>query len=215
MSKPQKTLAIIMWLLAILAMIGVLAMRMLPAGSAGESSSDPAPPILYDVPNFTLVDQNANPFSNTQLSGQPWIADFIYTTCPSICPLMSAHMQTLQADLPSQIKLVSFSVDPAHDTPPVLTDYAQKYHAQPGRWIFLTGDPVVQTEVVRAMKLIFQPAQADSPIQHDSHFVLVDAHGHVRGYYDSNTPDQMQNLQRDAKYLCDHPPDSIGNGAGQ
>jgi protein SCO1/2 len=212
MSKPQKTFVIALWIVAILGMIGLLAMRMLPTGTAGEQAHDDPPPVLYDAPNFTLIDQNNNPFTNTQLHGQPWIADFVYTTCPSICPLMSAHMETLQADLPSQIKLVSFSVDPAHDTPPVLTDYAQKFHAQPGRWIFLTGDPTVQTEVVRAMKLYFQPAQGNSPIQHDSHFVLVDAHGYVRGYYDSNTPTEMQKLERDAKFLCNQQTD---NGAAQ
>jgi len=93
-----------------------------------------------------------------------------------VCP----HVE-LQNQLPADVKLVSFSVDPVHDTPAVLKDYAARYHAQSGRWIFLTGDEKTQERVVGAMKLGFVPAQGSTPIQHDEHFVLIDAHGKIRG----------------------------------
>ena len=97
-------------------------------------SSDAFPP-------FVLTDQDGKPFGSEQLQGKIWIADFIYTTCPGPCPMISSRMSETQKPLEdTDVKLVSFSVDPAHDTPAVLRDYAKKLHAQPGRWEFLTGD---------------------------------------------------------------------------
>ena len=210
-----------MWVLAVGTMMSVLAMRMFPAGetsasatgvagTSGPVGSDRDLPVLYSAPVFSLTDQSGQTITSDQLHGHPWVADFIFTTCTSLCPLMSSHMETLQGQLPADIKLVSFSVDPVHDTPPVLLAYAAQYHAQPGRWIFLTGDLKTQTAVVNGMKLFFKPATDGQPIQHDQHFVLVDGQGRVRGYYDSYAPEDLQNLLRDAQYLTDH-----GDGGSQ
>ncbi|MGD0389696.1 MAG: SCO family protein [Tepidisphaeraceae bacterium] len=226
MSKPQKIITIILWIVAVGGMVGVVAMKTLPvnsnpnsqaagfaSGAAGFVSTDAPsspPPILDPAPSFTLTDQDGNPATNAQLLGHPWIADFIFTTCASLCPTMSAHMSELQDRLPADVLLVSFSVDPTHDTPAVLKEYAAKYHAQPNRWIFLTGDEKTQQRVIRAMKLGFAPAVGDTPIQHDEHFVLIDAQGKLRGYYDSFVPQRMDALVHDAKTLSAHP-----TGAGQ
>jgi protein SCO1/2 len=222
MSKPQKIITIVLWIVAVGGMVGVVAMKTLPANSnansqvagfayapASETPSSP-PPILDPAPPFTHTHQAGNPATNAQLLGHPWIADFIFTTCASLCPTMSAHMSELQDRLPAGVLLVSFSVDPAHDTPAVLKDYAAKYHAQPNRWIFLTGDQKTQERVIRAMKLGFSPAAGDAPIQHDEHFVLIDAQGKLRGYYDSFVPQRMDALVHDADWLIAHP-----DGAGQ
>ena len=93
------------------------------------------------VPSFQLIDQNGAPFGSPQLLGKIWIADFVYSTCPGPCPMISSRMGELQKPLrDTDVKLVSFSVDPQHDTPAVLRNYAAKLDAQPGRWYFLTGD---------------------------------------------------------------------------
>jgi protein SCO1/2 len=207
MSRRQKTVAIAMWILAVGAMMGVLALKEIPSG---RSSTLADLPVLYDAPTFSLTSQDNAPFSSDQLRGHPWIADFIFTTCTSLCPMMSTHMATLQNEIPPDVKLVSFSVDPEHDTPAALKDYGVRYGAQPGKWIFLTGDLKTQTAVVTAMKLYFKPADGQSAIQHDQHFVLVDGQGHVRGYYDSYSPDDMDHLVRDAKILADQ---SDGGGS--
>ena len=229
MSKPQKIITVILWIVAVGGMVGVVAMKTLPvnsnpnsqaagfaSGAAGftyvpstDTPSSP-PPILDPVPSFTLTDQYGNPATNAQLLGHPWIADFIFTTCASLCPTMSAHMSELQDRLPADVLLVSFSVDPTHDTPAVLKEYAAKYHAQPNRWIFLTGDEKTQERVIRAMKLGFSPAVGNTPIQHDEHFVLIDAQGKLRGYYDSFVPQRMDALVHDAEMLSAHP-----TGAGK
>jgi protein SCO1 len=223
MSRPQKILTIILWIVAVGGMVGVVAMKTLPANSASPAAA-PASPVAeirddpadaplaihYPVPSFALIDQDANPVTEVQLLGHPWIADFIFTTCASLCPTMSAHMSDLQGQLPADVKLVSFSVDPTHDTPAVLKEYAAKYHAEPNRWIFLTGDQKTQERVIRAMKLGFTPGTTDTPIQHDKHFVLIDAQGKIRGFYDSFVPERMDALVHDAQTLAAHP-----TGAGQ
>ena len=100
-------------------------------------------PVLGQVPNFQLTAQDGQPFDSRSLAGHIWVADFIYTTCHGPCPMMSSTMHRIQAqtssDMPD-VRLVSFTVDPAHDTPPVLAEYATHFKAEPGRWFFLTGE---------------------------------------------------------------------------
>jgi cytochrome oxidase Cu insertion factor (SCO1/SenC/PrrC family) len=78
----------------------------------------------------------------TDLEGKLWITNFIFTNCPDVCPVMTAEMAQLQAELTDvlELRLVSITVDPEHDTPPVLSQYAQRFNADPARWLFLTGD---------------------------------------------------------------------------
>src|SRR3954466_7021216 len=93
------------------------------------------------VPAFQFTNQNGQPFGSAQLTGKIWIADFVYTTCPGPCPMISGRMSELQKPLEkTDVHLVSFSVDPEKDTPAVLRNYAERLKAQSGRWDFLTGD---------------------------------------------------------------------------
>jgi protein SCO1/2 len=228
MTKPQKILTTALWIVAVALMLGVLALKNFPPPhqSSAQSSAVPADssvsnPALADtpainageviaespsdaltpmgpVPPFSLINQDKRPTTSSDLLGKPWVADFIFTTCATSCPLMSAKMMDLQKQLPDQIKLVSFTVDPERDTPPVLKQYAVRYQAQDGRWIFLTGDPKTEESVVRGLKLIFSPATADQPISHDEHFVLIDSTGQLRGYY---RMDNIDKLIHDAQVL--------------
>ena len=226
MSKPQKVLTICLWIVVVVAMVSVLVLHTLPPGRqslAAEPAvvlptaapTDQPPPVFFDVPSFTLINQDGKPQSGAQLLGHPWVADFIYTTCATQCPLMSLKMQSLQQQLPADVKLVSFSVDPEHDTPAVLADYAGRYHAQPGRWIFLTGQAKQVSQAIAGMKVGVIPAQADNPIQHDVHFILVDGWGRVRGAYDSGVAAQIDQLVADARRI-DTEHDAAGwAGAGR
>src|SRR5438067_2958489 len=102
------------------------------------------------VPAFQLTNQDGQPFGSAQLNGKIWIADFIYTTCPGPCPMISSRMSELQQPLQkTDVHLVSFTVDPTKDTPTVLRFYAEKLHAQPGRWDFLTGPQPIIYELSR------------------------------------------------------------------
>src|SRR5262245_19187202 len=99
-------------------------------------------PVYASVPDFTLTDQRGRPVRKADLEGKVWIASLIFTTCHNECPLMTAEMAQLQSDLAyvPDLRLVSISVDPDRDTPAVLSEYAERFNADPQRWFFLTGD---------------------------------------------------------------------------
>lgn len=156
------------------------------------------------VPPFEFVNQNAQPFGSAQLAGKIWIADFIFTGCPGPCPMISTRMSELQRPLEkTDILLVSFSVDPANDTPEVLRAYAEKLHAQPNRWDFLTGPTDAIYALTRdGFKLAVSDGSEETGIPvHSTRVVLVDRHGVIRGYYDALAPDAVTKLSADANHL--------------
>ena len=116
---------------------------------------------------------------------------------------MSAKMTLLQQRLPPEIPLVSISVDPKRDTPPVLAEYALRYAAQPGRWFFLTGpEEEIRRVAQQGFRLgVAEAGSSEEPVIHSIRFVLVDREGMIRGYYDSTEPAQFERLIRDASSL--------------
>jgi protein SCO1/2 len=161
------------------------------------------------VPPFELVNQNGQPFGSAQLAGKIWIADFIYTTCPGPCPMISSRMSELQKPLEkSDVHLVSFSVDPEKDTPQVLRGYAEKLQADPARWDFLTGP---KSAIYKLSHDGFKLAVSDGgdeqgiPV-HSTRMVLVDRHGQIRGYYDVAEADGVTKLLADTNHLLREQP---------
>jgi cytochrome oxidase Cu insertion factor (SCO1/SenC/PrrC family) len=156
------------------------------------------------LPAFEFVNQDAQPFGSAQLAGKIWIADFIFTTCPGPCPIISTRMSELQRPLEkTDVHLVSFTVDPETDTPEVLRAYAEKLHAQPQRWNFLTGSRETIHSLSRdAFKLgLSDSAEEGGDPVHTTRFVLVDRRGTIRGYYDALAPDAVTKLLADANHL--------------
>jgi len=148
-------------------------------------------PIYGQVPAFQLRDQRDLPIRRERLAGKVWIASFMFTSCPDICPLLTTKMAALRSELVDQrdhVRMVSFSVDPVTDTPQVLRAYAKKHGADHDDWLFVTG-PIddIKAVVVGGFKQAIepQPAQPDKPrsILHGSHFVLIDGKGRIRGFY--------------------------------
>jgi protein SCO1/2 len=172
----------------------------------------PPPPLptLGAVPAFHLVDEKGAPFETASMAGHVQVVDFVFTRCPSSCPRLTARMGELQGRLAkdgSDARLVSFSVDPDNDTPPVLAAYAAKAGADLARWTFVTG-PV--DDVTRAVVLGFKVSAAkvatganDYDVTHGDWFVLVDRSGTIRGYYPTEADDDFARLVRDAERL-DH-----------
>ena len=160
------------------------------------------------VPDFSLIERSGKTTSLADLRRTVWIADFIYTSCTDTCPLQTAEMAKLQEELKDKagIKLISFSVDPERDTPPVLSRYADRFKADANRWLFLTGG---KEQIVRlaqeGFRLSAAPASSvgrDSEIIfHSTRFVLVDKEAQIRGYYDSRDADALQRLKRDVATL--------------
>ncbi len=161
------------------------------------------------VPAFQLVNQNGQSFGSAQLTGKIWIADFIYTTCPGPCPMISSRMSELQKPLEkSDVHLVSFSVDPEKDTPQVLRGYAEKLQADPARWDFLTGPKSTIYKLSHdGFKLAVSDGSDEQGIPvHSTRMVLVDRHGRIRGYYDATEADAVTKLVADANHLLREQP---------
>jgi protein SCO1/2 len=153
-------------------------------------------PVLGSVPAFHLVAQSGEPFDSASLAGHIWIADFIYTTCPGPCPMMSSRMNRLQTL--TDVKLVSFTVDPEDDTPPVLTEYGKHFKADPARWTFLTGDRAVLNDLgLHAFHL----NSVDGSLVHSTRFTLVDRQARIRGYYSSEEDGFLPKLLHDLRQL--------------
>jgi protein SCO1/2 len=192
---PIVTLAILIWL----RQLEVNALRQRTVSSYGS------------VPEFTLINQDGKNFGSVDLRGKIWIADFVYSTCPGPCPMISSRMSELQKPLEkTDVHLVSFSVDPAKDTPEVLRGYAEKLHAEPGRWDFLTGP---QSEIYNLSRDGFKLAVGEEkgvPI-HSTRMILVDRRGAIRGYYDAVEPDAVTKLVADTTHLLREQPRQAGN----
>ncbi len=174
---------------------------MVIAALRSESRRAVAPlPVYGVVPAFTLTERSGRSVRAADLRGTIWVANFVFTACPGMCPGLSARMATLQQRLHAQseeeegsahgVRLISFSVDPEHDTPEVLRDYANRFHADPERWLFVTGARDAVYPLVRdgfRLSVAELPpearAGAPEPITHSDRFVLVDSEVQIRGYY--------------------------------
>jgi len=161
-------------------------------------------PVLFTLPEASLLNESGSTVSMATSKGTVGIYNFIFTTCAGICPMMTQRMRELtpQFEAKAPIRFYSLSVDPEIDTPAVLSAYASKVRND-SRWSFLTGE---RDEVIRlsidGFKLSAGGAGAGSDrLLHTARFALVDAKGQVRGYYDSEEPDQMKNIVRDARQL--------------
>ena len=160
--------------------------------------SQPELDVFGSIPPFQLTDQTGTSFSAQDLAGRAALIDFIYTHCTDACPLLSANFAEAQRKLADQhllgskAMLVSVSVDPIHDTPPVLAEYAQQFKADPSGWKLLTGDFDAVWDVLTGFKLQTRPPRppADAPppggteLSHTSRIVLLDPQGQIRAYLD-------------------------------
>lgn len=168
-----------------------------------------APKPLLELPAYTLTDHHGKPFGAADLRGKTYVADFVFTSCPSVCPRLTKRMAEVQKrteDLGDELRLVTFSVDPENDTPEVLAAYAHKYGANEGRWTFLTG-PLgeVETVVLRGFKIAMgkkENVEGILEIFHGERFVLVDGEGKIRGFYDADDAG-IEAIVRDARLLVD------------
>lgn len=211
------------------------------ARRAAEAPAGPALEQLADygaVPPFTLVERSGRRVTLEELRGLVWVADFIYTECTESCPTQSLHFAALQQELAgsADVRLVSITVDPAHDTPAVLRRYAERYAAGE-RWWFLTGDKRdIYCLAQEGLRLaVADPAQPDPPacgtglsfgptpawgshgstglVMHSARAVLVDRAGRIRAYHLATDPESMQRLRANLRRLLAEPaPHRGGSG---
>jgi protein SCO1/2 len=194
-----------------MSVVAMLALRLVPRSSASV-------PEYGSAPQFSLTDQLGRPVADRDLRGKVVLANFIYTSCPDICPTTSGQMRTMQdllreaGLLDADVRLLSITFDPTRDTPAQLRSYAEGLRADPERWRFLTGEAsTVRQVVVQGFALevkVMAPAvpgqehgnhstdaHAHSPyeVSHSGRFVLIDRSWHIGGYYESAdlVPEQL------------------------
>lgn len=187
--------------------------------------------VYGEVPDFVLTERSGRRITRADLIGRVWIANFIYTECKETCPLQAAKLARLQAEFAGEpdLRLVSISVDPEHDTPTVLARYAERYEADPARWLFLTGDkraiyhlakdgfrlgvvdPDDQAKARRRLPWL-EPAPAwathgsNGLVIHSSRFVLVDRQERIRAYHLPDDEASLERLRQNVKIVLREKP---------
>lgn len=223
--RPLTLIMILMWALAIAAVTAFAVVRLTAPEPAAEGApgvevlvqtpdgrqvplsdvSEPGEgelPRLFPAAQFDLIDQRGERFRSDELEGKVWVGFIFLTRCPTgACPLMVGKMAKLQEALPQDdVHFVSFSIDPEHDTPEVLADYAAEMGTGEisDRWHLLTGGTREEMrDIAGQMKLAF-----DEENQHSTWFLLVGPDGYVRGLYGNTEEDAMSRLAADARRLA-------------
>ena len=175
--------------------------RLIPLLLLGGCTHTAELPSLGLIPDFTLIDQVDREFRSADaLRGKVWIADFIFTHCPGPCPMMTSRMRKIQDGVGGEpgIRLVSFTVDPARDTPKVLAAYASQFKARQDQWFFLTG---TQEQLNQLARHAFKLGDVDGNLEHSTKLALIDKFGRLRGYYSAMSPEIIPQVVADAKEL--------------
>ncbi len=157
------------------------------------------------IPEFTFTTQNNQQMGRSEMEGKITIVDFFFTSCPSICPVMSTEMERVDDAFRNEddVQIYSISIDPEYDTPEVLAEYAQRHNANPDKWHFLTGDKSNIYELARCGFILPTLDGYGDPEEfiHSDKFVLVDELGRIRGYYSGTNRDEVDRLILEAKIL--------------
>ena len=165
----------------------------------------------HKIGHFTFLDQDSALFSDKQIQGKVYVAEYFFTTCKTICPIMNGQMCRVQDALGKEndFAILSFTVDPDNDTPAQLKKYAELHKSNPERWHFLTGSKEQLYRLARRSFFVLKPAEVanqgdvGSDFIHTNNFVLVDKQRRIRGYYDGTSPSDVDRLIADAKILLD------------
>jgi protein SCO1/2 len=168
------------------------------------------------VPDFTLTERSERTVRLADLRGKVWIANFFYSQCTETCPIQTANMAMLQKEFAGEpdVRFVGFSVDPEHDTPEFLREYASRYSADPERWLFLTGSKDdIYALAIKGFKLgvVEKPDEyehihpdgtihihktaAGERVVHSKRFILVDRQGRIRAYFVGDDNESLRRLR--------------------
>lgn len=161
----------------------------------------------HSIPPFQFTDQDGKLFGDKDLQGKIYVANFFFTSCPSICPAMQTLMKKVQDtdDFKklNDFRMVSFTVDPEHDSVSVLKEYAQKIKADSGRWYFLTGDKKVIYDLAYQGFLVnaMEDPTAPGGFLHSDMMLLIDREKHIRGIYEGTSMKDVKRLIDEIKVL--------------
>jgi len=165
--------------------------------------------IGHRIGEFTLTNQNRETITLDDVEGKIFVAEYFFTTCLTICPIMTEEMTRVQKEFKGNesVKIMSFTVDPENDDVEVMKAYSEKHNAVDGQWHFLTGTKDELYSLARNSFFVLKPSEArnlgdaGSDFIHTNNFVLVDKELRIRGYYDGTSNEEVDVLMKDIELL--------------
>ena len=195
MTDTPRRLPFAAWIIAF-AVAGLLIFGASRLFKSSERHDVDAMPPIGEIPSFRFTTQEGKVLTKEDLLGKIWVADFVFTRCTGPCPVMTSRMAELAKGLAKakDVRLVSISVDPEHDTPTVLSEYAGRMLADPSKWIFLTGPKQEIDDFAR--KGMFQVLAYDEKgvPTHSTRFLVIDRNGWIRKTHHLDEPELVQKL---------------------
>lgn len=165
--------------------------------------------LYHTIADFQFIDQDSQVVSNETFENKIYVADFFFTSCPSICPLTTAQMLRVYEAFENEdrVKLLSHSIDPEYDNVAVLKDYAEKIEVSSSKWHLVTGDKneiydIAQTSYYVGVR---EEEKAPGGFEHSGAFILVDGQRRIRGIYDGTDPEKINQLISDINILLENP----------
>lgn len=161
--------------------------------------------IYHTIQDFELVDQDSSMVTNATVDGKIYVADFFFTSCPTICPKMKAQMLRVYERFEDndQVAILSHTIDPTYDTVALLKDFADRLGVDSKKWKFLTGEQDYIYDLAESsyMSIADQDVNAPGGYIHSGAFLLVDKERHVRGVYDGTVAEQVDVMMNDIEKL--------------
>ena len=160
--------------------------------------------IYSEIPDFAFINQDSQVVANKDFAGKLYIADFFFTTCPTICPKMKSQMLRVYEKFKDNpdVMFLSHTIDPKHDTVAVLRDYAERLQVSSEKWHFVTGDKDAIFEIAeKYMVSAMEDEKEAGGLVHSGAFILVDENRRIRGVYDGTMAEQVDQLMLDIPVL--------------
>ncbi|WP_200974139.1 SCO family protein [Echinicola sp. 20G] len=162
--------------------------------------------VYHQIADFSFTDQDGHTITNEAVNGKVYVADFFFTTCPTICPIMKTQMLRVYEKFRNNpdFQILSHSIDPTYDTVQVLKDYSERLGIEDAStWHFLTGDQEKIFEIGQTSYLATAMKDKNEPggFLHSGAFILIDRKGHIRGVYDGTVKEQVDELIQDIPKL--------------
>ncbi|WP_235296211.1 SCO family protein [Portibacter marinus] len=169
----------------------------------GEKEMVEGQEVPHSIPDFSFVNQDSTIITNDQLNSGPYVADFFFTHCPSICPIVTKQMLRIHdAFKEENLKLVSFTMDPKRDTPERLKDYASKLEVDAPKWHFLTGDKEELHDIATDFfNVVIEDDEAPGGFNHSGKIILVDKNRHIRAFCEGTDEEDVDDFIKDIKIL--------------
>ena len=167
-----------------------------------QTNYPPAPPVGPPIKDFTLIERSGRPFDSKELKGHPWIGSFFFASCPGPCWQQNQALKGVLDDFKdTDLRMVSITCDPRNDSPEVLSRYADRFPADPARWVFLTGD---LDYIKRIGHDIFLQYVQEG--QHLNHALVIDRDGKIRGSFDVLDPAKTAEMKTLVRQVLDEKP---------